>query len=96
MLSSGEISQVQFNNALKRIPRINGSDNPRYVDQLSQAFKGLTIGGKLEVWEKMSAAEQQKHKGELMKTYFNMLGRQDKSRNEKDKIKERMKQASLI
>jgi hypothetical protein len=96
MLASGELSRRQYDIALTRVPLIAGRPNPKYQDQLAQAFKGLTIEGKLKTWEHMSESEQKKHKGALMKTYFNMRARQDKSPAEKQKAKEEMRAKGLL
>jgi hypothetical protein len=96
MLANGELSKRKFDIALTRIPRINNQKNSKYIDQLSQAFKGLTINGKIKVWTKMSDAEKKTHKPEMMKSYYNMLSRQDKSPKEKAEAKQSMKQYGLI
>ena len=92
----GRVSQRQYDIAITRIPLINGKPNPKYIDQLAQAVKGLTINGALEVWEEMSDAEKTKHRGEIKKKYFNMLSRKDKPEAEKTKIKQKMKELNLI
>ena len=96
MRKDGKISSRKFNMALTRIPRIGGRKNPMYIDQLSQAMRGLTIEGAIVVWDYMSENEKKKHRPELRKKYYNMRSRQDRSKNDKDKIKEKMREAGLI
>jgi hypothetical protein len=96
MVKNGEISKKQMDNAVSRIEYINGKKNDKYVDPLTQAFKGLTMEGKMKVWDRMSDAEKAKEKAALMLTYNNTLARQDKSPKQKEEIKSQMKELGLI
>jgi hypothetical protein len=96
LLREGKISKRQFDIALTRIPRIGDKANPKYLDQLSQAFKGLTIEGKLEVWKDMSEAERETHLKELKVAYNNMRARKDKPEAEKKRIKEELQELGIL
>jgi hypothetical protein len=96
MLKDGVVSPRQFRNALSRIPFIGKKENPLYKDRLSQAVKGLTIKGALDVWVFMSDAEKKKHKPEIIKKYANMMSREDKPQEVKMEIKEQMKSLGII
>ena len=96
MLRKGEISRKVFDNALTRLPRINNKKNPRFVDPLSSALKGLTIEGALEVWKFMSDAEKKTHRQMILKKYQNMIQRSYRSKNYKNEIHEKMKDLKIL
>jgi hypothetical protein len=96
MLTDKKISKKQYDNALKRIPRIKGKKNPFYQDPLTSAMRGLTIVGAMEVWEKMSDAEKKRHKPTILKKYQNMTQRGYRSGQYKNEIRERMKELKIL
>jgi hypothetical protein len=96
MLKSGKISMRQYKIALTKIPLIRGQKNPLYKDQLSQALRGLTIEGAIEVWQEMSDGEQARHKHEILKKYMNMMARRDKPELKKVEVRKEMKRLGII
>jgi hypothetical protein len=96
MLKEGKLSKVQFINALKRLPRIDGKKNPLYVDALSSAMKGLTITGALEVWGYMSEEEKKAQKVTVLNKYKNMWARGYRSGEFKKEIRDKMKELKIL
>ena len=96
MLTSGRISQSKYNNAIKRLPYINGKKNPLYVDPLSSALKGLTIYGAIKTWHYMSDGEQKRHRYSILKKYNNVMNRKDRSYLDKQKIFNEMKVSGIL
>jgi hypothetical protein len=94
--AAGKLSTRQFQNALQKQPRINGKRNPRYKDPLSSALKGLTITGAMETWQYMTDTEKRKHKTTLRKKFYNVQRRNDRSPQEKDLIRKKMKELQIL
>jgi len=96
MLHDGRITRQKFKNALERVPRINGKKNPSYKTPLYVAIKGLTINSALDVWNEMSDNEKKKHRGQIIKKYRNVLKRKDRTRAEKNAIRDEMKELGIL
>jgi hypothetical protein len=92
----GEISPRQFQMARERMPLIDGKKNPVYKNPLSQALRGLTIGGAMEVWGYMTEGEKKSHKREIRKKYSNMMARRDHSPRHKQEVREEMEKLGIL
>ena len=96
MRRDGLISTRQFNNALSKLPRINGKKNPAFVPELQRALKRLTIESAIETWGHMTETEKKRYRPQIMQKYSNMVARQDKSRSKKKEIREAMQEAGIF
>jgi hypothetical protein len=96
MLSEGTVSTRQFQNALARIPLVDGKRNPLYKGQLLSALKSTTIEGSLDTWKYMSDKEKKETRGFIIQKYSNMMNRQDRSPETKKEITARMKELGVL
>jgi hypothetical protein len=96
MLSEGTVSTRQFQNALARIPLVDGKRNPLYKGQLLSALKSTTIEGSLDTWKYMSDKEKNETRGFIYQKYSNMMNRQDRSPETKKEITARMKELGVL
>ena len=96
LLKEGEISPQKYLNALKRIPRIDGKPNPRYIKPLINAYKRLTMDGALEVWDYATDKEKKELKPLLFQKYTNAVSRRTMSTEEQKEALNTMKEKGII
>lgn len=96
LVAQGEISPSKARKALERLPLIDNQPNPKYVTPLEQALKGLTLEGAMAVWEEMTADEQRRYRRLLIRKYGNAMSNKNKSRNDKERLKQRMQALKIL
>lgn len=77
MMDEGTMSKRQYDILKKRYPVLDGSPNPLYQDQLTQALSRITVRSALKVYNAMTEVEKEKHKPEIQKKINNMKVRKD-------------------
>jgi len=82
--ASGKMSDRQYEILLSRLPYVNGMNNPKYDDQLSQALNRLPVKSALKVYEVMTDTEKDAHAKEITKKINNMKLRKDQPKELQD------------
>lgn len=96
LVKAGDISAAQAQNAIKKLPLINGRPNEAYVNPLEHALKGLTLDGAMDAWEAMTAEEKKQHRPLLVQKYRNAMSSRSKAPNDKKRFRDRMLKLQIL
>jgi hypothetical protein len=96
MLRDGELSKRKYDNAIARLPRIGDKKNPRYKSPLVSAMTGLTLQGAIDTWQYATDSEKKVLRPLMFKKYSNMMSRRDKSSDEKQAFRIKMKELGIL
>jgi len=96
MIAEGKVTPKQFEKAKTRLALIGGKKNPTYKNPLSQALKGLTMDGAIEVWDYMTDKEKEKHRSEIVVKYHNMMARKDQPPQTKQRISSELRELGIL